>query len=91
MAKLTLRKWANTLIGMFVQGGASAAVSTFGLAGAHAVGVPVQPLDLKQVCGIFLAGAVIRTMRFLERSPVPEFGDEAGQANAGDTETINKQ
>jgi hypothetical protein len=73
MPTLSYKKWMNTLFGMFIQGGAHSAVATFGLAGAHAMGVPVQPLDLQQVSAIFLAGAVIKTMRFLEHSPVPEF------------------
>lgn len=82
MPKLTLHKWLNTLIGMFIQGGAAAALATFGLAIGHSIDTAVKPLELKQVGIVFLSGAIVRTLRFLERSPVPEFGD----TDAGETE-----
>lgn len=87
MAKLTIRRWLLTGWGMFIQGGSSAALATLGLAGAHTVGIDVQPLNYKQTGAVFLAGAVIKLLRFLEQSPVPDFGD--APANPSETPDNN--
>lgn len=85
MAKLTLKKWGTTFWGLFIQGGCNAALATFGLAGANTLGVDVAPLNYKQVGAVFLAGAIIKTLRFLEQSPVPDF-----DPSTGDTTQIEK-
>jgi hypothetical protein len=82
MAKLKFRKWLNQLLGTFIQGGATAAGATFGLAGANSMGIAVTPLDAKQVIGVFLCGAVARALEYLKKSPVPNFD--------GNTELITK-
>lgn len=85
MAKLTLRVWATTLIGNFVRGGAVAALSGLGLAGASGMGLDVQPLNFKQLGWVFLSGAIIMSLRFLEKAPVPEFDPPTG-----DTTVMNR-
>lgn len=82
MAKLKFKKWLNQLLGTFIQGGATSAGATFGLAGANAMGVPVTPLDAKQVVGVFVCGAVAKSLEYLKKSPVPGFD--------GNTELITK-
>ena len=87
MAKLPLNKWIVTLFAMAIHGGSSAALAVFGLAGANSLGMDVRPLDLKQAGAVFLAGAVVKTLRFLERNPMPNY--EATDAGEDTTETKN--
>jgi hypothetical protein len=63
---------------MFIQGGSNAAVASLGLLGANSLGVEVAPLNLKQLAAVFLAGAIIKTLRFLEASPIPDFDPSSG-------------
>lgn len=86
MAKLTALKWLNTLIGMFVQGGATSLVATCGSHLAPAVGWEVRPLDPDQMMIVFLGGAVFKAAKFLEKSPVPNFG-----ADLDDETTITQK
>lgn len=78
MAKLKLQKWLNQLIGVSIQGGAASFLSTFGLAGASAMGIPVNPLDWKQGIGVFVSGAVVKGMTYLQKQPVPDFDGGTG-------------
>ena len=92
MAKLTIRRWIITGWGMFIQGGANAALATLGLAGANSMGIDVTPLNYKQTGAVFLSGAVIKLLRFLEQSPVPEFdaaSDEQSNTSENKQKTTN--
>lgn len=77
MAKLTVLRWLNTLIGMFVQGGATSLVATCGSHLAPAVGWEVRPLDPDQMVIVFLGGAIFNAAKFLKKSPIPNFGGES--------------
>jgi hypothetical protein len=87
MAKVKFRKWLNQLIGMGIQGGATAAGATFGLAGVSSLGVPVSPLDGKQVIAVFLCGFVSRALEYLKATPIPNF--EGTETNTTTTTTVN--
>lgn len=86
MARMKMKKWLVSFGGMFIQGGSNAALASLGLLGANTMGVDVAPLNMKQVGAVFLAGAVIKTLRFLEQSPIPEF-----DSSSGDTTIIQKE
>lgn len=77
MTKHPILKWLKNLWDSALTGGATSALSAFGLAGAHSIGVQVTPLDFKQTGGIFLAGAAIEVLRFIKNKPSPDImGDE---------------
>ena len=82
MAKLTFKVWATICIGMAVQGGAVSVVATFGLAAAHLVDTTIKPLELNQVWGVFLGGAVVKIATYLQKQPMPTW--------TGDTEVTEK-
>ena len=73
--RLKARQWLRGLIGGIVGGGANAALASLSLAGAHAVGVDVRPLDFEQVGVVFLSGSVIGLLLYLKQSPIPPEDD----------------
>ena len=68
---LDWRGWVRGFGGGVISGGASAVVSFFGLAGADAIGVD-RAIDLRQAAAIFVAGAFIHAMLYLQKQPLPE-------------------
>lgn len=80
--KRKVKVWLHGLIGGAVGGGANALVSTFGIAGAESLGVPIKSLDPKQAAVMFVIGFVMSAALYLKQSPLPPLN--------GDTDFINK-
>ncbi len=69
------KKWIKGLVGGLIGGGAQAVLSASGIALAAAASPAVTPLDMHQVPIMFLSGAVISTMMYLSKTPLPPGGD----------------
>lgn len=69
----TVRDWLNRTIGAFIQGGSHSISAFFGTAGASALGLPIEPINLKQACGIFLISGAMAMFKVLEKVPLPGF------------------
>lgn len=68
---LNWRGWIRGLGKGVISGGASAVVSFFGLAGADAMHI-AKAIDMRQAAGIFVSGALIHAMLYLQAQPLPE-------------------
>lgn len=69
--KTSVRIWLHKLIAAIITGGSTTALSALGIAGANAVGVQVQPMDLKQIGVLFASGAIVGLLAYLKQSPIP--------------------
>lgn len=77
-----VQKWLYGLLGGCIGGGAGAAVTWLGMAGAKSAGLDVPSLNLKAIGVIFLSGVISNGLLYLKQSPVPPMN--------GDTSFINK-
>lgn len=66
------RVWLRLILAAAIQDGCRAAVAIASLAGASAMGVPIQALDWKQAAGVFASAAVITVLRKLSEKPLPD-------------------
>lgn len=73
--KPKIKMWLHGLVGGVIGGGAQAVLSASGIALASAAVPDITPLDMRQVPIMFLSGAVISTMLYLAKSPLPPTGD----------------
>lgn len=69
----TIRDWLNRTFGAFIQGGSHSITAFLATAGAAAAGVPIQPINLKQAAGIFVASGLMSLFKVLEKVPLPGF------------------
>lgn len=80
MPKLTKyldwQHWLRGIWSALIQGGCSAVLGSLGLAGGFVAGLDVQPLDYKQMGGVFLGAAIIRLLFFLNNNPFPSTVEE---------------
>ena len=67
--------WFYGLVSGSIGGGATAAVSSLGLAIGQAVGIDVHGLDYKQIGAVFISGAVMSAILYLKQSPLPPFDE----------------
>jgi hypothetical protein len=82
MAKLTIQQWLKNIWDAAITGGCGAALAAAGLAGAHTIGIQVQPLDYKQTGAIFLSGMIWDVVRYLRLHPSPDIhGADANEEN----------
>ena len=82
MAKLSLKNWLVLIAGTAIQGGAVSVVAVLGLATSHLIDASIKPLELNQIWGVFLGGAIARIVLYLQKQPVPMW--------KGDTESLSK-
>lgn len=75
--------WLRGLAGGLIGGGAQAVLSASGIALAGVVAPNITPLDFRQVPIMFLSGAIISTMMYLAKSPVPPVNDTQLIAKVG--------
>lgn len=66
-----VRNWLRGLVGGLIGGGAQAVLSASGIALASVAVPTITPLDMRQVPIMFLSGAIISTMMYLAKSPIP--------------------
>jgi len=69
---LNWRAWLRGLFSSIIKGGSGAVLASTGLLGANMVGVDVQPLEYKQVGGVFLGAAFLQLMIYVNAHPLPE-------------------
>jgi hypothetical protein len=67
-----LDRWLQGLAQAITQGGAVSVKAFFGAAGANALGLGVQALDLKQMLAVFLVGAAYHFFDYLATNPLPD-------------------
>ena len=72
-----LRKWSHGLFGGIIGGGATAASTWLGMAGAKAAGMDVPLLNLQSLGVIFVSGSLASAFAYLKQSPLPPLEDEA--------------
>lgn len=82
------RQWGRTLLGGVVSGAANAVLAALGISAANAAGVPVAPLNLNQMVGVFASGGFIGACMFLAKSPIPPDAFDTAPPIAPD-KTIN--
>jgi len=70
------RGWAWGFLGAMIGGGATAATSWLGMAGANAAGMRVSVPNLTEVWIIFASSAIVSGLAYLKSSPLPVLVEE---------------
>jgi hypothetical protein len=84
------RKWFHALASTVITGSCSAGMSALGITGAHAIGINVQQLNLKQFLGVMAGGGLVGMLSYFQKSPLPpEDGDAGTNSTEQKTETNN--
>lgn len=87
MAKLSLKNWLTLIAGTAIQGGAVSVVAVLGLATSHLIDASIKPLELNQIWGVFLGGAIARIVLYLQKQPMPSWKDDTNHISKPPTES----
>lgn len=77
----SFEQWFKTFVATVVSAAANAGLASIGLSSAAAVGVNVKPLDAHQLGGVCLSGAIVGTLMYLAKNPVPNGATTNGKEN----------
>ena len=70
--------WAWGLVSGMIGGGATAALSTFGLMAGNEFDASIPLLNFKGICIVFVSGALVSAFTYLKQSPLPTLENESG-------------
>jgi hypothetical protein len=71
LMSLKTKIWFKALLAALITGASSTGLSALGIATANGLGVEVPKLDWKQLGVMMLSGAIVGTLSYLKKSPVP--------------------